>query len=66
MRKLHIKQGEDWLPVFCITGGKIITCEQTPSKALPCRAMWAEDDLKYFRSKFASHQFDLRLVEKHA
>lgn len=59
MKKLHVKQGEQWLPVFCERQGQIVTCPDSPNKALPPMAMWADDDLRYFQSKYANREFAL-------
>ena len=63
MKKLHVKRGDKWLPVFCYHGqtGQIITLsDHDPiSKALPQKAMWADSDLNYFSDKFGNHEFCL-------
>ena len=59
MHKLHVNIDGTWKPVFCHNNGKIVTCEDTPSKALPSKSMWANDDLEYFSSKFGNHEFKL-------
>jgi hypothetical protein len=58
MKKLHVKTVEGWKPVFCHRQGKIVTCEDK-RKALPPAAIWANDDLSFFQSKFANHEFCL-------
>lgn len=61
--KLHVKRGDKWLPVFCYIGGKIVTCEESPLKALPSAGnAWlararAKDDLEFFRKKFGNEEF---------
>lgn len=59
MKKLHVKQGDKWVLVFCHAGGVIITTEDK-AKALPQKAIWANDDLQYFQSKFSSKEFCLK------
>lgn len=59
-QKLHVQRNDAWLPVFCYTDGRVITCEDHPEKALPAEAMWAADDLKFFPSKFGNDVFALR------
>lgn len=59
MKKLHVKIDDQWLPVFCHNNGRILTCPDTPSKALPSAAMWAADDLAWFAKKFGNHSFCL-------
>ena len=62
MRKLHVKTEKGWEPVFCQVQGKILTCPDTPRKALPPLAMWAEEDLKYFQTKYADKYFALLAI----
>lgn len=62
MKKLHIESAGRWLPVFCHSGGRIITCQDSPSKALPTRAAWGPSDLSFFQSKFANENFQLKTV----
>jgi hypothetical protein len=59
MKKLHVKMGDKWKPVFCKVGGRIITCEDSPRKALPPHARWADADLKHFQNEFGSNEFCL-------
>lgn len=59
MNKLHVKIDGIWKPVFCRKDGRVVTCEDAPSKALPTIAIWAQDDLKWFREKFANNEFCL-------
>ena len=59
MKKLHIKIDDKWHMVFCHCNGKIITTDNK-RKALPSLALWGDDDLKFFQSKFANHQFELK------
>jgi hypothetical protein len=66
MKKLHVKMGADWLPVFCHRQGEIITCPDTPEKALPPRAIWGSDDLAFFRAKYANHEFALMNIRTNA
>lgn len=63
MKKLHVFQGGKWLPVFCYVGGRVITCENEPRKALPQKACWGPDDLKFFQSKYGDHKFELLEVK---
>ena len=63
MKKLHVRIGETWKPVFCANNGKVITCEAAPTKALPSMAAWGNSDLAYFRNKFANSDFELRRVQ---
>lgn len=58
MKKLYVKIGDTWALVFCNNGGKIITTDDK-RKALPTAAMWAQDDLNWFQTKFANHEFKL-------
>jgi len=58
-KKLHVKCGDQWKPVFCHSGGEVATCENAPRKALPGNAIWADDDLKWFSEKFADREFKL-------
>lgn len=62
MKKLHVKIDNQWLPVFCYVGGKIITCEKEPKKALPQRAIWAESDLRFFTNEFGDKEFSLMKI----
>lgn len=62
MKKLHILRNGEWLPVFAAVNGHIVTCERAPQKALPPKAIWAKDDLAWFRSKFSNEQFELRNI----
>lgn len=62
MLKIHVKQNDAWLPVFAVNNGKIVTCQNCPDKALPPKAIWAKDDLLYFQSKFANHEFCLKVI----
>lgn len=64
MLKLHVKRGDAWEPVFCYQAGKVLTCPSAPHKALPQRAMWADDDLAYFRARFANETFELRSITR--
>jgi hypothetical protein len=64
MNKIHVKEGDKWLPVFCHNGGKIITCENHPEKALPTLAGWATDDIEWFAKKFANREFSLRAITR--
>lgn len=65
MRKLHIRtDAGKWEPVFCQMNGKVITCDDV-RKALPPKAIWAEDDLAYFQNKFGNSEFTL-LEVRHA
>lgn len=59
MLKLHVKTADGWKPVFCANNGRIVTCEDSPKKALPPSPMWATDDLKHFQSRFANNEFCL-------
>lgn len=59
MKKLHIRQNAQWLPVFCQNNGKIITCADSPKKALPQKAIWADSDLKYFQNNYSNFKFAL-------
>lgn len=59
MKKLHVKIGAEWLPVFCQQQGKIITCQDAPNKALPQNARWGLNDLAFFSAKYANHEFSL-------
>jgi hypothetical protein len=64
MKKLHVNHEGAWLPVFSHTGGRIVTCEKHPEKALPTMAVWASDDLDFFVKKFANKEFELRHVDR--
>lgn len=44
--------------VFCACNGQIVQTEDA-SKALPTKAMWAQDDLQHFANRFANHEFAL-------
>ena len=57
-RKLVVKTTNGWEYVFAYNGGKIITTDDY-NKALPQKAVWANDDLKYFSSKFGNNEFKL-------
>ena len=63
MKKLHVKRGDSWLPVFCYHGqtGQIITLSSHDkiSKALPQQAIWAKSDLAFFSDKFGNDEFIL-------
>lgn len=63
MKKLHVKRGDKWLPVFCYHGqtGQILTLSEhdSISKALPQKAYWAESDLSYFSARFGNDEFRL-------
>jgi len=59
VKKLHVKIANNWEPVFCHIKGQIVTCKDSPQKALPPHSRWADDDLKYFQNKFANHEFCL-------
>jgi hypothetical protein len=62
MKKLHVKTADGWKPVFCNNGGRVVTCEDSPRKALPPHARWADDDLKHFQNRFANQEFCLKEV----
>jgi hypothetical protein len=59
MLKLHVKTVDGWKPVFCKVGGRIVTCEDSPHKALPPHSRWAQDDLKHFQNEFGNNEFSL-------
>lgn len=63
MKKLHVKTESGWCMVFCANGGRILTTDN-PAKALPPRAMWGDDDLKHFSSRFANREFKLAQPEQ--
>lgn len=65
MLKLHVKDEGIWKPVFCRLNGKIVTCVDQPQKALPPHSRWAKDDLEFFSSHFANHEFKLINVKPH-
>lgn len=58
LRKLQVRTPDGWRYVFCHNNGRIVTTDQK-SKALPSRAFWADDDLRFFQSKFAEREFRL-------
>ena len=58
MKKLYVQIGDEWRMVFCHAQGKILTTDDR-SKALPTKAIWAQDDLDWFSSHFANHNFKL-------
>lgn len=58
MKKIHVKIGNSWAPVFCYMVGSVITCKDH-KKALPSKATWGQDDLEFFKVKFPSQEFSL-------
>ncbi len=66
MKKLHVKISGEWLPVFCHMDSRIMTCPNSPEKALPSRAAWADQDLRFFNSKFANLEFCLMDAKREA
>ena len=64
MKKLHVKINDQLKPVLCQMGGVIITCEETPEKALPPHPRWADEDLKYFQDKYSNNEFCLLDINK--
>lgn len=58
MKKLYVKTVNGYELVFCYTNGKIVTTKDK-RHALPEKAMWALDDLRYFQTKFANNEFIL-------
>lgn len=60
MKKLQIKTADGWAYVFCRNRSTDrVTTTQDKAKALPQRAIWADDDLTYFRRYFAADTFRL-------
>lgn len=58
MKKLQIETESGWKWVFCHNLGRVAMTE-IKSKALPQMAIWADDDLDYFRRHFGSRKFRL-------
>lgn len=60
MKKLHVKDGEQWKMVFCyMNHSKEIIKTDDVSKALPQEEIHAESDLEFFSKKFGNYEFAL-------
>jgi len=59
MRKLQVWMVDAWQYVFCYSEMDGIVTTKDRKFALPQKAIWAEDDLRYFSNRYGNHCFRL-------